>query len=146
MEVDDSVTALSMEPMEFFPHDALASQDIKCKKLLKRQGMSGYGRWWILCETLSILKGHFYYIRTDEELELLADTLDFTTNPECREFLDDLAEIGLIDKGAYKDGIVGSPRMMRNAEYMAKKRAAGKKAVQARERNRAERKKKEQSN
>lgn len=129
---DESLAAFAAEPMEYFSHDADAAQDIKCRKLIRRQDMAGYGRWWVLCELLAGIKGHIFCIRTEEELDLLAESLYFDEVEDCKAFLDDLAEIGLINADAYQDGIIGSERMGRNSLFLAKKRAASKKANEAR--------------
>ena len=117
-------------PMAFFSHDTTASQDIKCRRLIRREGMSGYGRWWRLCELLGAADGHKLSIETTEDAELYAEELQYDTVDEFMAFLLLLKDVGLIKMPG--DGTVYSDRMLRNAEYFGKKRVAGSKGGRAR--------------
>lgn len=110
-------------PMAFFPHDANSARDIKCRKLIRREGMAGYGRWWRLCELLAASDGHVLEIGTDEDRELYAEELGCETAEEFMRFLVTLSDVGLIRMPG--DGTIYSERMLRNAEYFGEKRANG---------------------
>lgn len=110
-------------PMAFFPHDANSARDMKCRKLIRREGMAGYGRWWRLCELLAASDGHTLDIGTDEDMELYAEELCLDSAAELMAFLVTLSDVGLIRMPG--DGMVYSERMMRNAEYFGEKRANG---------------------
>lgn len=110
-------------PMAYFSHDANSAHDIKCRKLIRREGMAGYGRWWRLCELLAATDSHVLEIGTDEDRELYAEELGCETAEEFMRFLATLSDVGLIRMPG--DGTVYSERMMRNAEQFGEKRANG---------------------
>ena len=111
--------------MLYFSHDADAATDIKCKKLVKRFGMEGYGRWWRLCELMAGIEGHALCVETPEDAEILADELHFEDMGECMLFLEQLSEIGLVRMPG--NGTVYSESMNRRSLYFGKNRANGKK-------------------
>lgn len=111
-------------PMKYFSHDSNAAQDIKCRRLLRRLGMEGYGRWWRLCELLAATDGHKLGIETEEDAEIIAEELHLDGQQELMKYLQVLADVGLIRMPG--DGYVWSERMLTNAEYFGKLRANGK--------------------
>ena len=115
----------SARPMKYFSHDSNAASDIKCRRLLRRLGMEGYGRWWRLCELLAATDGHKLNIETEEDAEIIAEELHLDGCKELIEYLRVLVDVGLILMPG--DGFVWSERMLTNAEYFGKKRAAGRK-------------------
>ena len=110
-------------PMAYFSHDANSAHDMKCRKLIRREGMAGYGRWWRLCELLAATDGHVLEIGTDEDLELYAEELCLDSAKALMQFLVTLSDVGLIRMPG--NGTVYSERMMRNAEQFGEKRANG---------------------
>jgi hypothetical protein len=110
-------------PMAYFSHDANSAHDIKCRKLIRREGMAGYGRWWRLCELMAATDGHTLEIGTDEDMELYAEELCLDSAKALMQFLVTLSDVGLIRMPG--DGTVYSERMMRNAEQFGEKRANG---------------------
>lgn len=112
------------KPMDWFKHDADAYADIKCRRLLRRLGMAGYGRWWRLCEIMASTNGHRPSLESEEDAEILAEELQFDTVPELMEYLRVLADVGLIDMPG--DGTVSSERMLSNATTFGTNRANGK--------------------
>ena len=123
------IDAKAARPMTYFSHDSNASHDIKCRRLIRREGMAGYGRWWRLCELLADTDGHRLSIDTSEDAELYAEELQYDTVDEFMAFLIVLKDVGLINMPG--DGTIYSDRMMRNAEYFGKKRVAGSKGGRA---------------
>lgn len=111
-------------PMKYFSHDSNAAQDIKCRRLLRRLGMEGYGRWWRLCELLAATDGHKLSIETEEDAEIIAEELHLDGHQELMQYLQVLVDVGLIQMPG--DGYVWSERMLTNAEYFGKLRANGK--------------------
>lgn len=120
---EDALAEDARKPMDYFSHDADAASDIKCRKLIRRCGMAGYGRWWRLCELLASASGHAVSARTEEEVEMLADDLMFDDPSELVDFLSTLCEIGLLS--GMGDGEFTSERMLQNALKVGAKRAAG---------------------
>lgn len=83
-------------PMAYFSHDANSAHDIKCRKLIRREGMAGYGRWWRLCELLAATDSHTLEIGTDEDMELYAEELCLDSAKALMQFLVTLSDVGLI--------------------------------------------------
>lgn len=123
-------TELALEPLEWFSHDSGARNSLALKRLKKRFGIQGIGRWWILCEILAEAKGHRVNVENLEWLYLLADEL-MCTPKECDEFIRALADMELLDAGALDEGYVFSNRMFKNALYRAGKSNAGRKGGKA---------------
>lgn len=123
--------ARAREPMAYFSHDANASQDFKCQKLLVRWGNEGYGAWWRLCEMLAYTAGHALLMGCDEDWEIVARQIGMLGGRgdklegagKCKAFVHDLLEIGLLSQG--KDGEVSSKRIVENSLVFGAKRAAG---------------------
>lgn len=121
----------SLEPMAFFPHDSNAAGDIKCRKLVRRFGVEGYGRWWLLCELLAATSGHALPMAEEDDVYVVAEALrfpiasfgDMRAVEDCRAFVEALVEIGLLRVN--DAGEVYSQRMMRNGEYFGRQRANG---------------------
>lgn len=120
-------------PMAFFPHDSDAAIDGACRKLLRRHGFEGYGRWWRLCELLAGAKGHVLPVSEEDDLMNLAEEFRFVSGAfgdlqaleDCKHFIEDLVEVGLLR--VTEDGGVASDRMDRNATYFGTKRWGGRK-------------------
>ena len=119
------IEAEAARPMKYFSHDSNAAQDIKCRRLLRRLGMEGYGRWWRLCELLAATDGHKLSIESEEDAEIIAEELHLDGHQELMRYLQVLVDVGLIHMPG--DGYVWSERMLINAEYFGKRRAAGRK-------------------
>lgn len=118
------IEAEAARPMKYFSHDSNAAQDIKCRRLLRRLGMEGYGRWWRLCELLAAIDGHKLSIEMEEDAEIIAEELHLDGHQELMRYLQVLVDVGLIHMPG--DGYVWSERMLTNAEYFGKLRANGK--------------------
>lgn len=115
------VLAEAARPMAFFSHDSRAHDDIKCRRLLRRLGFEGYGRWWLLCELLASEDGH--RLRADgEDGEILADELGLDLEG-LASFVSTIADCGLVE---VEGDVIRSDRMDRNAEYFGMQRAKGK--------------------
>ena len=125
MVTQHEIEAEAARPMRFFPHDSNAAQDIKCRRLLRRLGFEGYGRWWRLCEMLAAADGHRLSVETEEDAEIMAEELRLGGHAELASFLKVLADVGLVHMPG--DGTVYSERMLSNAEYFGKKRTAARK-------------------
>ena len=120
----DEVSELAAKPLRYFPHDADASGDPKCKRLIRRYGVAGYGRWWLLCEALASEQGHGIPLETDNDAENLAAIIDSESASDAAEFVSFLEEVGLV---SCLDGVLRSRRMDENAEAFGRRRVAGRK-------------------
>lgn len=139
----EAIEARAREPMAFFPHDSNASSDIKCRKLVRRFGVEGYGRWWLLCELLAATSGHALPMAEEDDAYVVAEALRFSgasfddlqAVEDCRSFIEALVEIGLVRVNG--EGEIYSPRMMRNGEYFGRQRANGAKGGRPRKKREA---------
>ena len=120
----DEVSELAAKPLRYFPHDADASSDPKCKRLIRRFGVAGYGRWWLLCEALASEQGHGIPFETENDAENLAAILDVDSASDAMEFVSFLESVGLL---TCSDGVLRSKRMDDNAETFGRRRVAGRK-------------------
>ncbi len=109
-------------PMLYFAHDADAASDMKCRKLVRRWGYEGYGRWWRLCELLAAEHGHRLDMGDADVAGVVADELGMTLE-EVSEFVSYLVENSLLKTD--DEGHVWSERMAKNSVLFGKKRAAG---------------------
>lgn len=128
------VQEAARRPMLYFPHDADAASDIKCKRLVRRAGMAGYGRWWRLCELMAQMDGHAVPFETAEDREVLAEELQLAPE-ECQGFVATLADVGLVDAEAASEGRLVSDRMAENALYAGRRSIMARKSAQARWKN-----------
>lgn len=124
MASQQEIAAEAARPMKYFSHDTDSAQDIKCRRLIRRLGMEGYGRWWRLCELLGATDGHRLSVESEEDAEIIAEELHLEGQRELMDYLLVLADVGLIKMPG--NGLVWSERMMTNAEYFGKLRANGK--------------------
>ncbi|MEG0015758.1 MAG: DUF4373 domain-containing protein [Gordonibacter sp.] len=111
------------DPLKYFSHDSHAAEDTKCRRLLRRCGMEGYGRWWRLCELLAAEEGHHLSVADMEDEELLAESLFFDGPYELEGFLDTLTDCGLILMPG--DGFISAQLVTDASLYFGKKRASG---------------------
>ena len=118
------IAAEAAKPMDWFKHDADAYADIKCRRLLRRLGMAGYGRWWRLCEIMASTNGHRPSVESEEDAEILAEELQLDSVSELMDYLQTLADVGLIVMPG--DGTIASERMLSNATTFGTNRANGK--------------------
>lgn len=124
----------SQEPMAYFSHDSNAFDDDKCKRLIRRRGWDGYGRWWRLCEYMAAQKGHRIAFETEEDVSILAGVLGFGQTgafdeyvaiEDCKSFVACLLDIGLLERD--EDGRLLNMRMLKNALYFGRQRVNGRK-------------------
>lgn len=117
--------SFEQKPLEYFAHDSHASEDPKCRRLVRECGVAGYGRFWLLCEALAQKPSHALAVGTDDDLEDLATTLELDGGEEAAEFVRTLCRLRL---ASLEGGELSCPRMDRNAERVSslsdKRRAA----------------------
>lgn len=117
------IEAAAENPLKYFSHDSHAAEDTQCRRLLRRCGMEGYGRWWRLCELLASEKGHRISVKDAEDEELLAESLFFDGTDELGAFLITLSDCGLISMPG--DGFISAQMVTDASMYFGKKRASG---------------------
>lgn len=109
-------------PMAFFQHPSHMAHDTRCRRLLRRWGWEGYGRYWAVCESLAAEHGHRLPFSTEEDAEMLAEALGLGGAEECGAFVADLVDVGLLRAS---DGLISSPEVDENAAYFGRQRANG---------------------
>lgn len=114
-----------MRPMDYFPHYVNASSDPKLQRLRDDHGWESVGRWWFLVELLHAAEGHAIDVSRPAQWRRLSNELEFDDVTQCRDFIAWLSALRLIDKDALEGGHVINKRVVENAEFYAKKRAAG---------------------
>lgn len=119
----------AIEPMAYFSHDSNARDDIKCRRLKRKYGMEGYGRYWQLAEVLASTDGHYLPTKTEDDWEFVADYLEFPTTEQTKEFIAALQQLRLI---APDTNYIWSPRMHENAIKASVHRRGGKKGARNR--------------
>lgn len=127
----EDAAALALKPMRYFSHDSDANRDIKCRRLIARQGVEGYGRWWLLCEALASTDNHRFDWEREDDRWILTDEIMYSDQSEAQAFLSDCAEIGLINPELWGECIVTSDRMNDNALYFGRNRANGAKGARS---------------
>lgn len=81
--------------LDFFYHDVTSFQDIKIRKLIKRQGASAYTVYiCLLCE----IYRHSYYIECDDELPFFISEQTGADEVDCLNVIQACLNIGLFDK------------------------------------------------
>lgn len=113
-----------LRPMDFFPHDCNASDDPKLQRLRDEHGWEAMGRWWRIVEAMSAAQGHYLDVSREAQWARLAATLELEGADRAREFVGWLAECGLVDREALGNNHVMSARVIRNAEYVARRVAS----------------------
>lgn len=118
------------KPLDYVRHDADARKDESLRRAVAEHGMGFLGAWWVLVELLCSKDNHRYDVTDHTGWQLFA--LDMSTCgrmwtvDECRDFCDQLAEYGLIDRELYDRGKVVNNRVCREVDAYANA-AAGKK-------------------
>ncbi len=116
----------------YFSHDMNARNDKKVKAMIRKYGMAGYGRWWVLVETL---RSECNYKLQIDPLTLSSLAEDMRTEPqEVEQFIADCVnEFTLLEQDGDE---VWSESLLRRMSKMDDSRArrseAGKKGMASR--------------
>lgn len=78
---------MSFQNSYWFPHDYDAHADLKIRALIKKYGLEGYGRWWVVVEQLASQED-YRLKRCSWVIEALAEAMRCETD-ETEAFLDD---------------------------------------------------------
>lgn len=119
----EQIEEAARKPLKYFSHTAHAAEENESRRLLRRCGYEGYGRYWRLCELMAAAEGHALDVRNAEDQDILADLLDFKSTEELGDFLVTLSGCGLVDMPG--DGTVTARVVTETALYFGKKRASG---------------------
>jgi len=97
-----------MKDAYYFKHDSNARNDPKIKALIKKYGIEGYGRYWIMIETLRESSGYKFEDKP-YVWDALAEGMNCTTN-QVNEFIDDC--INIFELLTRDDGMVYSRALL----------------------------------
>ncbi len=107
--------------VDYFPHDADASQGKTLSILFNHFGHEGISAWWQLLERISKTDNHVIGIRNTEELEYLAATMRFQP-ARLKEILSKMADLDAIDKELLDIGIIWSQNFVNRIDSVYKMR------------------------
>ena len=97
--------------VEYFSHDANASQGKTLTILENNYGIGGYAAWFKLLEVLSTVDNHVFRCRNSEDKEYLAARLKLKTK-ELDSILNKMADLEAIDKDLWQHGIIWSEKFV----------------------------------
>jgi hypothetical protein len=110
------------QTVEYFSHDANASQGRTLSVLYNHFGHEGISAWWLLLEQLAATRNHFVTVRNGEDTEFLAAKMHFKPN-RLKEILAKLVELEAIDRGLFSgEGIVWCQNFVDRLETVYQKR------------------------
>jgi hypothetical protein len=93
--------------VDYFTHDALASDGRTVSILENHFGPEGYMAWFKLLERISLAKNHIILVGNAEDMEFLAAKMRL--KPErLKEILSKMADLEAIDKELYAAGMIWS--------------------------------------
>ncbi len=109
------------QTVEYFAHDATASDGKTLSVLFNHFGHEGLSAWWLLLERISKTRNHVININNGEDIEFLAAKMHF--KPErLKEILAKMAELDAIDADLYKGGLVWCQNFVNRLEPVYKYR------------------------
>ncbi len=107
--------------VEYFAHDAHASQGRTLSILYNNFGHEGISAWWLLLETISDTENHVIVIRNLEDVEYLAAKLHSLPD-RLQLILKKMADLGAIDQGLYSEGVIWSQNFVDRLKPVYEKR------------------------
>lgn len=121
-----------MKDRQYYSVSFVERNTLKIRELRYRcGGLVAYGRWECLKQILGELGGA---IRLDDSIHLsmLIKELDFENGNDLTEYLNNLAELDLIDSGSYGRGTIISREIVETLEHHENSRKGGLKSAKAR--------------
>ena len=102
----------------YFKHDYNARHDSKCRALIKKHGIEGYGRYWIILE---MFREEKTYKLEDKPYvwDSLAEQMQCKTTEEAKKFIDDCIKIDLF---VQENGFFYSPAFLERMVKLDQKR------------------------
>jgi len=109
------------QTVDYFSHDADASQGRTLSILFNNFGHEGISCWWQLLERISSTNNHVISLRNGEDLEYLAAKLRFHSD-RLKEILVKMAELEAIDSKLFEHGLIWSQNLVDRLEQVYKTR------------------------
>ncbi len=97
-----------MKDARYFRHDSNARHDSKIKALIKKYGIEGYGRFWVIIETMREESG-YKIIQKPYMIESLAEQMKCSCD-EVKQFIKDCIEE--YELFVQEDGFFYSPSLI----------------------------------
>lgn len=107
--------------VEYFPHDANASEGKTLSIVENLFGHEGYSVWWKLLERLSGTRNHVISIRNSEDVEFLAAKLHLQPD-RLMLILSKLATLDAIDPSLFKSGTIWCQNLVDRLDPVYKSR------------------------
>ena len=109
------------QTVEYFAHDADASEGKTLSILFNHFGHEGISAWWLLLERISKTRNHVIGIGNPEDVEYLSAKMHF--KPEkLLEILRKMADLGAIDKPLFESGQIWCQNFVDRLESVYKVR------------------------
>jgi hypothetical protein len=93
------------QTVEYFPHDADASEGQTLSILFNNFGHEGISAWWLLLERISKTNNHVIGIRNPEDIEFLAAKMHFKPD-RLSKILRKMADMEAIDRELFDSGYI----------------------------------------
>lgn len=107
--------------VDYFPHDAHASEGRTLTILFNHFGHEGYSAWFQLLERVSVTETHVIDIRNSENIDFLAAKLHLL--PErMMVILSKMADLGAIDKSLFLSGQIWCQHLIDRLAFIYDKR------------------------
>lgn len=107
--------------VDYFPHDADASEGRTLSILFNNFGHEGISCWWQLLERVSKTRNHVISLRNGEDLEYLASKMRLKVD-RLKAILSKMAELEAIDPALYSHDYVWVPNFVKRVEAVYKTR------------------------
>ena len=107
--------------VEYFSHDADASESKTLSILYNHFGHEGLSAWWLLLEQIAKTRNHIISIRNPEDIEFMAAKLHFKPD-RLMEILSKMAELETIDPELFKTGAIWCQHFVDRQEQVYKSR------------------------
>lgn len=122
--------------MKWFHHDTNSRDDDKIFELIDRQGLQGYGFFWVILEECYTAETTGFQVEVSETwCKRIAKEFGLTDSRTIVRLLDTLAEVKLIDAQMWHEKIICVPGIQkRSDEYMKKRQEAAERKRKQRER------------
>ncbi len=109
------------QTVEYFPHDANASQGRTLTILYNHFGHEGISAWWQLLEIISSTGNHIIEVRNQENIEFMAAKMRL--KPErMMEIFHKMADLDAIDRDLFEHKIIWCQKLIERLEPVYKTR------------------------
>jgi hypothetical protein len=107
--------------VDYFPHDANASEGRTLSILENHFGHEGYAAWFKLLERVSVTNNQVIDIRNPEDVEFLAAKMRMSAE-RLKIILSKMADLGAIDKPLFESGYIWCQNLVDRLDQVYRKR------------------------